>query len=111
MMLLKLNHRHSVRVMMIGKEKGKVSNQEELLISIIGVAPKTQASMRIVVDLSVMRKNQLNWASSKLSKEHRQNKGHHLLIQVHSGVYRVLQNKYQIVLAMVMLVLIQTRGK
>ena len=53
MMLLKLNHRHSVKVMMIGKEKGKVLNQEELLISIIGAAPKTQASMRIVVDLSV----------------------------------------------------------
>ena len=111
MMLLKLNHRHSVKVMMIGKEKGKVLNQEELLISIIGAAPKTQASMRIVVDLSVTRKNQHNWASSRLSKEHRQNKGHHLLIQVHSEVYRVLHHKTQIVLVMVMLILIQTRGK
>ena len=71
MMLLKLNHRHLVREMMIGKEKAKVSNQEELLISITGAAPKTQVSMRIKVDLSVKSKSQLNWASSRLSKEHR----------------------------------------
>ena len=111
MMLLKLNNRHLVREMMIGKEKAKVSNQEELLISITGAAPKTQVSMRIKVDLSVKSKSQLNWASSRLSKEHRQNKGHHLLILVHSGVCRVRHHKPQIILVGAMLVLIQTRGK